>query len=207
MTFVLFYLIPQPDSDMKNFMDKFLSGQLSAEEIEQFNELLQNEEWVENTYSQLLIKEALTNNKDNDFRNLLDEITFEYKHKRASSQDDFEEAFEALQDYEENLEGITRASEIKVLKPKPKGNYIHHLPFELEKAIPKALVLIIENNDYDELLKQEIPALSIAFDIDLPPEKGFKPGRYYWKLTSKRHQVSAMGVFFIGKGLMGELGL
>ncbi len=204
MTFVLFYLIPQDDSDMKELMDKFLNGQLNVDEIEQFDQLLRNEEWVGNAYSLLLIKEALSNSKDNDFRHLMDEITFEYKHKEETSKEILEEAFAAIQDYEENLEGITRASEMKILKPLPEGNYIYHLPFELEKANLKPLLLIIENNDYDELLRQEIPALSIAFDIDLPPEKGFKPGRYYWKLSSKRHQLSAMGVFFIGKGLVNE---
>lgn len=186
---------------MKKMIDKFLAQQLSIEEIEQFNELLQNQEWVEDTYSLLLLKESLLDTKDNDFRKLMDEITFEYEHKDKFSEDFIKETFASIPDYEENLEGITRTSEIKVIKPILEGNYIRHLPFRLEKATPKPLLLIIENNDYDELIRQEVPPSSIAFDIDLAPQKGFKPGRYYWKLASKRHQVSAMGVFFIGKGL------
>ncbi len=187
---------------MTELMDKFLNQALTAEETAQFLELLKNKTWLEKAYTEVLLQEAFAESKDNAFRQILDEITYEYPYRQLESKKPFIDAFIPVKYYEENLEGITRTSEIQVLQPILEANYTHYLPFRLENSLPQNLILIVENNDYDELLRQKIPAKSIAFYIDLPTEKGFGPGRYYWKLASERHQVSAMGVFFIGKDLM-----
>ncbi len=187
---------------MNDLIEKYLNQQLTTKERQEFTLLLNDQDSVEDIYKELLIKKAFTEDKDNTFRQLMEEITYEYKIEKQFSKDALVENFAPLEDYELNLEGITRASEFQVFQPIFEGNYTHCLPFRLERGIFSPFLLIVENNDYDELICQEIPPYSIAFDIDLPPEKGFQPGRYYWKLTTKRHQVSAMGVFFIGKDLL-----
>jgi len=187
---------------MNDLIEKYLNQQLTPKEFQQFASLLKNQENIEDIYKELLIKKAFAEDKDNDFRHLMDEISYEYQYEKKITPESIENAFASVEEYEEDIEGITRGGELSLKKPILEGNYIHHLPFRLERAIASSLLLIIENNDFDELIRQEISVNSIAFDIDLAPEKGFKPGRYYWKLSSNRHQISAMGIFFIGKGLM-----
>ena len=188
---------------MKDLIFKFLNRRLSSKEKKRFDLMLSSDaEWAEDVYSQLLLKEALSENEDNDFRRILSEVAYEYQYKEVYDKNFLQTAFAPIKEYEENLKGVTRAGEVQVFKPKFQENCTDRLHFQLEKEIPLPLLLIIENNDYDELFRKEIPARSIAFDINLPLQKGFTPGRYYWKLASKRHQIFVMGVFFIGKGLM-----
>ncbi len=187
---------------MNELIEKFLHRNLNAEEAAQFIEMLNNKASLEDVYTNLLLKESFSDSSENDFRQILDEITYEYPYQESASKELLIPSFIPIKDYEENLGGVTRTSDIQILKPIYEGNYIEYLPFRLKKSVPQTLLLIVENNDYDELIRKEIPPDTIAFNIDLPPEKGFLPGRYYWKLASERHQFSAMSMFFIGKGLI-----
>ncbi len=96
------------------------------------------------------------------------------------------------------LVGIRSMGNLKVIQPENEADFLEQITFQLENPVNEALKLTIENSEEDEVLKQNIAANTATFTIDL---KGFKPGRYYWKLRSKKYGM-VLRSFFIQKNLM-----
>lgn len=187
---------------MKHLIEKFFAKQLTPKEAAILLEMLQNDTIAEELYTTAMIKEIFAKNEENTFRGILKEIEYEEKHRLDFSNEEIDSFFAPIEEYEDNLEGISRASTIHLLQPQNHINCTDSLLFELKKPFPNSIVLLIENNDFDELYQTEIPPNLSIFEINLSSSNGFKPGRFYWKIISTQQQLMAMGVFFIGKGLM-----
>ncbi len=107
--------------------------------------------------------------------------------------------------YEQHISNFSlRAASYKLLQPEQGldcSNY--QLQFELQNPVNKGdeIEIIIENNQYEELLVKEyissIPAP--PFILHLNPEI-FTTGRYYWKFSVEDQVI--IGSFFINKQLM-----
>ena len=188
--------------NLNELLEKLITHQLTDTERNSLLKNLQNEDLAEQAYILFTLKESLAKNDDNAFRKILREVEYEEQHRSTTSITDLQPHFSPVEEYESNLEGITRGVEVSVIAPKPYVNCIDSLQFELEFSQPHALLLLIENNDYDELTRAEVPARMSIFEISLSDPEKFHPGRYYWKLIDFQQQLVAMGVFFIGKGLM-----
>lgn len=108
--------------------------------------------------------------------------------------------FAPVQNYEKLLQQTAfRAVSFKVLQPR---NSIEcsglQLSFRLNKPVDN-LLLLIEDNEFNELIEQEFEEAVDVFQISLSPTD-FHPGRYYWKLSDDNQTI--VGVFFIQKNLM-----
>ncbi|MFK7904891.1 MAG: hypothetical protein AB8B69_07195 [Chitinophagales bacterium] len=187
---------------MNEFSDKFLNDELNDADRKKLDSLFENTEFMETTYLNLLLKKSFEEEDNLQFLRTLKEVEQIHYYEQTYSLEELLAFFAPVQEYEENLLTISRASDVEVLHPKNYINCTDNLQFEWKSPNEVSLLLIVENNEYDVLIRKEIPSQTLSFGLQLSFQKGFKPGRYYWKLASKRHQVSAMGVFFIGKGLM-----
>lgn len=112
------------------------------------------------------------------------------------------EMFQPVRSYEKQIAkeliSTRGAGGLKVLSPKNEVDCSEQIRFELESPVNDTLKLTIENSEEDEVLKQNIAANTSSFTIDI---KNFKPGRYYWKLRSKKYGM-VLRSFFIQKNLM-----
>ncbi len=189
---------------MNELSDKFLNDELNENELNQFNELLKTPDFLEKTYLNLLLKQSFEINEEVQFLHILKEVEQIHHYQQTYTLEELLAYFTPIQEYEEILSTITRASELQIIHPKNHINCVNHLYFEWKDFNNMPLILIIENNEYDVIIRQEIPPQTLSFSLNLSTPKGFKPGRYYWKLASRRHEISLMGVFFIGKGLMNK---
>ena len=195
-------------------IQKYLQGELSANEM---NDMDSN-----------IAQDALLAKEVADYQFLIEGIeaigasnfetkvtSWEQKYKLNSS--DFEEGitkqetysleellgmFQPVGAYEKRISkelvGTRSMGTLKVLKPENGADCGGQLVFELEGSVNEVLKLIIENNEEDEVLKQNIAANTTSFSIDL---KNLKPGRYYWKLRSKKYGM-ILRSFFVQKNLM-----
>ena len=188
--------------DMNELADKFLNDSLNENERKQFEELLKNPQFVEAAYLNILLKQSFRKNDGLQFLRVLKEVEQIHYYERTYTLEELLAFFTPIEEYEKPLSTITRTGELQLLHPQNHINCVDSLYFEWESPLLKPILLIIENNEYDVLIRREIPAQTISISIPLSPQKGFKAGRYYWKTASTRHQVDAVGVFFIGKDLM-----
>ncbi len=188
--------------DFNELADKFLNDQLNEQERTQFDELLKNPDFMESTYLSVLLKQSFKKNDDLQFLRTLKEVEQTFYYQQSYTLEELLACFSPVQEYEDNLSTVSRASDVEILHPKNHINCVDNLYFEWSKPNHIPLLLIIENNEYDVLIRKEIPIQTLSFSINLDFKKGFKPGRYYWKLTSKRHEISAIGAFFIAKDLL-----
>ncbi|MEZ4885357.1 MAG: hypothetical protein R3E32_11565 [Chitinophagales bacterium] len=187
---------------MNELFDKFLNEKLNEADRKEFETLLKNPEFLETTYFNLLLKQSFLEDDSLHFLKILKEVEQLYYYQETYTLEELIAYFAPIQEYEQNLSAISRSSDVQIIRPENFINCVKDLQFEWKTPSTIPLLLIIENNEYDVLLRKEIPPQTLSFGIQLSAQKGFKPGRYYWKLASKRHQVSALGVFFIGKDLM-----
>lgn len=187
---------------MDNLIDKFINGNLNESEKIQLEELLTNIDFAEQTYLNLILKQSFQKDDNSEFLDILKEVEQIHYSQQTYTLEELLSFFSPIEEYEENLSAVARASDMNIVHPKNHVNCVDNLYFELNPPNQVPLLLIIENNEYDVLIRKEIPAHQHSFTIPLSLKKGFKVGRYYWKLASKRHEFSLMGVFFIGKDLM-----
>ena len=188
---------------MNELIEKFFVQQLTPQEAITLLKMLQKEDISEELYLTAMIRDAFSSNSDNEFRGILKEIEYEEQNRHSLTQEQLQNCFTPINEYENNLEGTTRGSQLQIIAPKNNINCIDSLYFEWNSAHSYPLMLVIENNDYDELLRLEVPARINVFEVSLSNSNKFSPGRFYWKLTAKQQELLAMGVFFIGKGLVG----
>ena len=118
------------------------------------------------------------------------------------SLDELLDMFRPVRAYEnriaKELVGTRHLGGLKVKAPVDKADFLEQITFELENPVNDVLKLSIENSEEDVVLKQNIAANTSTFTVDLA---GFKPGRYYWKLRSKKYGM-VIRSFFIQKKLM-----
>ena len=110
--------------------------------------------------------------------------------------------FQPVKAYEnriaKELVGTRSVGGLKVNKPENGVDCSEELVFELENPVNDVLKLTIEDSEEDEIFSQKIEANISTFTLDLT---GFKPGRYYWKLRSKKYGM-VLRSFFVKKHLM-----
>ena len=186
---------------MKKLIEKFLAQELSTEEANDFLQHIESDNLAEKAYIIAMLKEAFTKNDDNKFRRILEEVEFESQFRENCEVTRLQKYFDPVEVYESQLKEILPSS-IKVLSPQNNVNCNQTLFFELKKALDTPLLLIIEDNHCRKWLYTEIPPHLVLFEVNLTQSKYFHPGRFYWKLMTQTRQLLAMGVFFIGKGLM-----
>ncbi|MFK7906125.1 MAG: hypothetical protein AB8B69_13420 [Chitinophagales bacterium] len=179
--------------------EKFLQKKLLNTEKQLFAKLLRSKESEKELSAYQLAKSILSQNPDNEFRNILREIEYEYEYKSKFSADELQKMFAPSEKYEKSLNEKNKANKIYVVSPKNGTNSIHYLQLELNAIVPYQMVISIYSNKDEELLTLIIPSDIIYFDIPLKLSKSFLPGRYYWKLFTEKPSV---GMFFIGKGLL-----
>lgn len=188
---------------MNELSDKFLNDPLNEQERKQFEELMKKPQFVEAIYLNLILKQSFEkNNNGLQFLKVLKEVEQIHHYEQTYTLEELLDFFTPIEEYEKPIAAITRAGESELLHPQNHINCVDSLYFEWKTPLLKPILLIIENNEYDVLIRREIPSQTISFSVHLSPEKGFKAGRYYWKTASQRHQVDAVGVFFIGKDLI-----
>ncbi len=132
--------------------------------------------------------------------------------------DDLLAMFQPAREYEEVLLSAARAANMEVIQPVNGQNCKGQIQFLLKEALSADFKVRIENNQMEAILTQRFQASQTEFTIDLPsnlfqasqteftidlPSNLFQPGRYYWKLWNKSGLV--MGMFFVGKELMGTI--
>lgn len=179
--------------------EKFLQKKLHNTEKQLFAKLLRSKESEKELSTYQLTKNILSQNSENEFRDLLSEIEYEYEYKSKFNEEELQRMFAPLEEYERSLNNENSASDIHVVFPKNGINCIHCLQLELNTITPYQMVVSIYSNKNEELLTLIIPDNIIYFDIALKPITSFLPGRYYWKLFT---EAPSVGMFFIGKGLI-----
>lgn len=179
--------------------EKFLQKTLNSEEKQLFAKLLHSEDSQKELYTYQLMKDTVTINADNQFRNLLNEIAFEYEYKSKFSHAELQQMFRPLDKYEKYLDYSTSNSTLGVKNPINGLNYNSCLHFELSTFISHQMLFKLYNNQDQEIFQQLIPPKIIYFDVPLSTQ--FFPGRYYWKLQADMLKSSIWGMFFIGKDL------
>ncbi len=179
--------------------EKFLQKKLLNTEKQLFAKLLRSKESEKELSAYQLTKKILSQNSENEFRDLLSEIEYEYEYKSKFSKGELQKMFAPLEKYERNLNKNNKANDIYVVSPQNGTNNTHFLQLELNTITSYQMVISIYSNENEELLTLIIPSNIIYFDIPLKLRKSFLPGRYYWKLFTEKPSV---GMFFIGKGLI-----
>lgn len=110
--------------------------------------------------------------------------------------------FQPVKAYEnriaKELVGTRSAGGLKVSKPENGVDCLKELVLELENPVNDVLKFTIEDSEEDEIFNREIAANTSTFTIDLTH---YNPGRYYWKLRSKKYGM-VLRSFFVKKYLM-----
>jgi len=179
--------------------EKFLQKKLLNTEKQLFAKLLRSKKSEKELSTYQLTKNILSQNSENEFRDLLSEIEYEYEYKSKLNEEELQKMFAPLDKYEKSLDRKKNTNDIYAISPKNGINCIHCLQLELNTIAPYKMVISIYSNKDEELLTLIIPNNIIYFDVPLKLGKPFLPGRYYWKLFTESPSV---GMFFIGKGLI-----
>lgn len=183
---------------MKKRLEKFLSQYDSVSNEETFAEWIEKENIIEKLYLTTMLKEVYADTDDNQFIHLLKEIELEVLHQPEYTI----KSFAPNEDYELQLHHCQMdLNSLAVIQPKNHINCTDYLNFRLAKSILHPIRVSIENNQKEQLLQLTLPPNLALFDIKLSNIPQLIPARYYWKIMTFSHQLLAMGVFFIGKGL------
>lgn len=180
--------------------EKFLQKTLNYQEKQLFAKLLHSKESQKELSTYQLAKEVITSNAENRFRNLLDEIAFEYEYKSKLSMGELQELFKPSDKYEKYLSQQDEMTNIYVRNPQNGSNQSSELQFELSTFMSHQMLLRLFNNRNQQVFQQLIPPKIIYFDVPLNHQ--FLPGRYYWTLNVERQKPPIVGMFYVGKDLV-----
>ncbi len=183
---------------MKKRLEKFLSQYDSVSNEETFAEWIEKENIIEKLYLTAMLEELYADTDDNKFVNLLKEIELEVVYQPEYSST----SFTPNEDYELQLHQYQMSvNSFVIIQPQNYINCTDYLHFKLAKSILHPIRVTIENNQQEQLLQLNFPPNLALFDIKLSNIPQLIPARYYWKIMTYSHQLLAMGVFFVGKGL------
>ncbi len=111
------------------------------------------------------------------------------------------ELFQPVRAYEKRIEkelvGTRQIGGLEVKKPENGVDCRGEIVFELVAPIDDELKLVIEDNEEEEVYKTFVKAKTQSFEVNIVD---WKPGRYYWKLRSKKYGM-ILRSFFIQKHL------